>query len=1086
MGEDSLDVLLKGKPRGNRAKARVPGLKLADILTMPPEQQSLVNWLMRHYEAVPQSIADHLKQDINLIQAHLKTLVDQGFLKTLEKNGRTYYRVKLAPKSGRKMPKDVWQVLDNSTRQANVFISYSRRNKDFVQQLYGALEATSREVWVDWENIPMAVDWWKEIQLGIELADTFLFVLSPDSVASKVCGQEIEAAIQHNKRLVPVVYQDVRPEQVHPELARLNWIFLRPQDDFEKGFKGLLEALDQDLDYVRAHTRLLVRALEWERNGRDNSYLLRGADLERANHYLAQGKDQAPRPTALHHQYVLASADNEAVARDAELERQKQVLNDQQRWLQLVTAVSVLAIALGLSSWWLSRQAQEAQLKADQARVRAEQSRLKALHQSSEALFLSDQRFEALLAATQAGWLFQHLAPKQKTHDSQAQVMSALQQTLFWVQERNRLEGHTGTVWQADFSPDEDKLASVSADGTIRLWDLEGKSLGVLECNSLPLLDLDFAPDGEQIVAVDADGSLYVWSSEGQVETEWKAHAQAARAVEFSPDGELIASASEDTTIKLWDRDGNLIRTLQKNMQGLHTLLWTQDNRVIAGDEQGNIYIWEKSGEQLTSFKAHRATITALDLSPDGKALVSVSRDRQIKFHDLETGNVINTIEDAHQGPIYNVRFTPDGEKIITVGDDKLIHVWQLDETLSETLSETLVGHTGLVAALAVNPTGEMIATSGGDRAVRLWDVKRENLHVLQGHKQPVNAVAISPDSQFIVSGGVDATLRLWNKHGQFLHSLESHTDSINALAFSPDGARLASASSDGTTRIWQELETEEAQSIVLSGHSGTVNGVAFHPNGQLVATAGNDHALRLWQTDGEPLVTRPEAHPDGLLSVAFSPDGQYLASTGWDHRVRVWTVETLATVQPLILEGHLGWVLDAEFSPDGTLLATASYDNTVKLWEISDGSGRLLRTFEGHQDGVLAVTFSPSGQLLISASNDNTIRVWDVKEGFLLTTLLGHTQGVRDIAVDPQAEFAVSASSDSTALIWERQGMDDIGALLRSSCSWLDDYLANNSSVDVETRELCQPQNDLESTPTEIDEAISDAAISTNQDATH
>ncbi|MEL6384071.1 MAG: TIR domain-containing protein, partial [Cyanobacteria bacterium J06626_18] len=249
MGEDALDALLKGQPRdrSQRRSPRVPGLKVADILTMPPEQQSLVNWLMRHPEAVSQTIADHIGRDVHQVQTALTELTAQGLLTTREKDGDLYYRVKLAPKSGRQMPKDVWQVLDNNTRQANVFISYSRRNKEFVQKLHAALESTGREIWVDWENIPVAVDWWQEIQVGIELADTFVFVLSPDSVASKVCRQEIKEAVRHNKRLVPIVCQDVDPAKVHPELARLNWIFLRSQDDFEKGFKGLLEALDQDL-----------------------------------------------------------------------------------------------------------------------------------------------------------------------------------------------------------------------------------------------------------------------------------------------------------------------------------------------------------------------------------------------------------------------------------------------------------------------------------------------------------------------------------------------------------------------------------------------------------------------------------------------------------------------------------------------------------------------------------------------------------------------------------------------------------------------------------------------------------------------
>ncbi|NEQ47906.1 MAG: TIR domain-containing protein [Leptolyngbya sp. SIOISBB] len=1038
-GDDALDALLKGEPR--KRPSRLPGLKLADILTMPPEQQSLVNWLLRHYEANAQTIANNLNHPPQQVQTSLDTLVQQGLLKTIERQGATLYRVKLAPKSGRQMPTDVWQVLDSDTKQANVFVSYSRRNKEFVQELHGALAATGREVWVDWENIPVAVDWWQEIQLGIELADTFVFVLSPDSVASKVCRQEIEEALQHNKRLVPVVCQDVQPDQVHPELARLNWIFLRSQDDFQKGFKDLLEALDQDLDYVRTHTRLLVRALEWDRNDRDGSYLLRGADLDRANRYLAQGKDQEPRPTALHHQYVIASGEVEAAAREVELRRQKAAMAGQQRWLQLVTAVSVLAVAMGITSWGLSRQAQQAQ-------IQAERSRIRALNQSAQALFLSDQRFDALLAATQAGQLFKTLEPELQMPELRSQVLSALQQTLFWVQERNRLEGHTGTVWQVAFSPDEQKLASVSADGNIRLWGLDGTPLSVLECDGYPLLDLDFAPDGERLVAVDADGSLHLWSADGTLAATWQVHKQPTRAVAFAPDGDRIATASEDATVKIWTPEGDLVATLNGDIGGFQALLWTADNQIIAGDEQGNVYVWDASGQPLSKFQSSPSALIALALSPNGQMLAAVGADRRVRLHTLADQSLVQDFP-AHEGPIYNVQFTPDGKQLITVGDDKVVRLWQLDGTAAA----NLVGHTGLIAALAISPDGTMIATSGGDHAIRLWDLQRDHLHVLLGHQGPVNSVATSSIEDLIASGGVDGTVRLWQQEGKFRQTLTGHANSVNAVDFSPSGSRLASASTDGTVRLWQNFQSDTPTTQVLTGHVGAVNNVAFHPDGNLVASVGEDHTLRLWQVDGT-LIATMEAHRDGAFGVDFSSDGQYIVTTGWDHITKIWPVEAIANAEPRVLQGHQSWVLAAQFSPDSQLLATASYDNTVKLWRVS--TGERLATLEGHEDGVLSVTFTPSGQNIITASNDNSIRIWDL-DGQLVSTLSGHTQGVRDVAVDSEEGYVVSASSDGRVLIWEREGLEDIDASLASSCRWLEDYLAHTSQVDPELQTLCQ-----------------------------
>ena len=107
----------------------------------------------------------------------------------------------------------------------DVFISYSRKDKSFVQKLHEALTQKQKDSWVDWEDIPLTADWWLEIQEGIEGSHTFVFVISPDSVISKVCHQEIEHAVQHNKRLIPIVCRYA--ESVPDSLSHLNWIFFR-------------------------------------------------------------------------------------------------------------------------------------------------------------------------------------------------------------------------------------------------------------------------------------------------------------------------------------------------------------------------------------------------------------------------------------------------------------------------------------------------------------------------------------------------------------------------------------------------------------------------------------------------------------------------------------------------------------------------------------------------------------------------------------------------------------------------------------------------------------------------------------------
>ena len=144
----------------------------------------------------------------------------------------------------------------------DVFISYSRKDEPFVRRLHGELSKAGRDVWVDWEDIPLTADWWREIQGGIETANTFAFIISPDSARSEVCYREVDYAYQNHKRIVPIVCRaPSREEQakMHPAINRHNWVFFDQEANFEANFKALLSALDTVSDlrsrtYAAAHT----------------------------------------------------------------------------------------------------------------------------------------------------------------------------------------------------------------------------------------------------------------------------------------------------------------------------------------------------------------------------------------------------------------------------------------------------------------------------------------------------------------------------------------------------------------------------------------------------------------------------------------------------------------------------------------------------------------------------------------------------------------------------------------------------------------------------------------------------------------
>src|SRR5689334_8034231 len=102
---------------------------------------------------------------------------------------------------------------------SDIFISYSRKDTEFVRHLHAELAKLGYDTWVDWEGIPPTAEWMKEIHAAIEAANTVIFVISPDSAGSTVCGDELAHALRNHKRLVPVVRRDVVASHVPGELA---------------------------------------------------------------------------------------------------------------------------------------------------------------------------------------------------------------------------------------------------------------------------------------------------------------------------------------------------------------------------------------------------------------------------------------------------------------------------------------------------------------------------------------------------------------------------------------------------------------------------------------------------------------------------------------------------------------------------------------------------------------------------------------------------------------------------------------------------------------------------------------------------
>jgi outer membrane protein assembly factor BamB len=200
------------------------------------------------------------------------------------------------------------RVQSQPTDSCDVFISYAWKDDElpdgkqggFVTKLYRELtEKGGKSVWLDKKKIRAGEHISEEFLLGVQKSDNFIPILSSRYLAREDCLAELNSAIARKKRIIPVLrVEDFDFKQLPEEARRRLAIRFTDEADFDSAFQELLEAIDTDLEYVRAHTRLLVRAEEWEDRNRDSSYLLRGSDLKNAEQLrdMSASRDQMLNP----------------------------------------------------------------------------------------------------------------------------------------------------------------------------------------------------------------------------------------------------------------------------------------------------------------------------------------------------------------------------------------------------------------------------------------------------------------------------------------------------------------------------------------------------------------------------------------------------------------------------------------------------------------------------------------------------------------------------------------------------------------------------------------------------------------------
>ncbi len=797
-------------------------------------------------------------------------------------------------------------------------------------------------------------------------------------------------------------------------------------DALVRGWEKLLAWTQAEKENLVLQRRLTPVAVEW--NSQQLTRLDWTANLGDCWNKLWKRKQQKkflwdtnPRLDSL--KQVLNSTDNWFNQVEAEFVQRSLQRQHSNRLRTIGLVATGFAVVLGFAGfqWYQNQVAQ-----------------IKALTVSSETLFASDQKFDALIEGLKVGEKLKRAIGVDD--DTRFRAITALQQAVYEVRERNRLEGHQQKVGIIAWSPDGKMLASGSADGTIKLWNEDGKELKTFKHNSRDVYSVAWSPDSKMLAFGSRDGTIKLWNKDGQELKMLKGHKDEVLSVAWSPNGKILASGSRDGTIKLWNKDGQELKTL-KHSSVVRSVAWSPDGKILAsGSADKTIKLWNKDGQELKTLK-HSAEVWSISFSPDRTllALVSGSDAKTIKLWSAVDGKELWSHK-AHSDYVRSVVWSPDGKMLASASIDKTVKLWSLEGKELRTIKNS-----SWVESAAWSPDGKMLAWGSNDGSIKLWALEGKELKTLTGHDDVVRSVNFSADGRMLASGSDDNTVKLWNIEGKELPRIQgSHRDKVYSVAWSPDGKMLAWGSADKTIKVWSLVNGDKE--LWKHKERSNVRSVSFSPDGQLLASTSGS-TIKLWNKDGKEIATL-KGHKQEVLSVSFSHDGQMLASGSRDSTIKIWNKDgkELKT-----LRGHRGEVRSVAWSPDGKMLASGSTDKTIKLWSLENR--KELWTSNGGDGWVYSVSFSPDGKMLASGSDYGAIKLWSLEGKELMR--LKRSEAVRSVAWSPDGKWLASGSNDKTVLLWNLELLD-LDRVLERGCEWVRGYLEHNPNVEKIDRQLC------------------------------
>ena len=539
--------------------------------------------------------------------------------------------------------------------------------------------------------------------------------------------------------------------------------------------------------------------------------------------------------------------------------------------------------------------------------------------------------------------------------------------------------GHSGLVNDLTYRAQTKELISVSDDKTIRIWNLSTGSV-----KKTLRVDIADGPRGKiYAAALSGDGkflavggffgvregdprdigSIKIINLEyGKVVGILTGHTNVVTDLAIAKDKLMLVSASADKTARIWDIDyvqyvKNVVipkstSTLLEDHSDVVTSIDITANgkRVVTGSRDHRVVLWDLSNMKIgngegvvpvNGGKVHFDAVRKVLFSPSGRSIVSGGEDGKIVIWDAYTGKLVN-LYDQLPGPINTLTVSADGKSLLVMGQKGVVY-----DLVTKNKRRIFDAHDNTVSASIFLPfgkfegeEGQFIASAGGDnKNILIWNTKTGKVvRDMVGQGRSVFAVVGHKKESVLAFGhknhSLDLSLAPLQKSFNYI-SLNLNLENVIRSSF------INRKTSHNGIEINKESETRLRYLVhpiqLVPSKDGIIRTYSFVHDNDMIAV-GSTHSLKTFSRSGE-LKNEFMGHTGEVWALSETKDG-HLISASADQTTRIWNPNTGENLASIFVGSDNEWVI---WTPQGFYDASAGGEKYVG-WQINKGVDALAK----------------------------------------------------------------------------------------------------------------------------------------------